>query len=140
VRGWTVFTTLNQPIQIPLAILLYIHCLVIITEVFLTGEAVSRQHKQQQSSASLSAGRQRQVISISTLKENIGSPNTPISRISPVNHRNRNEKRDISLSPDFFHRKTHKTMRIANSLCSIRANLYKSYQQTAEEVQKKNAL
>lgn len=36
-RGWTVFTTLNQLIEIPLAILLYIHCLVIITEVFLTG-------------------------------------------------------------------------------------------------------
>lgn len=88
---------------------------------FSQGEAVLIQHEQQQSSASLSAGRTRQTITIPNVQEIIGSPSTPISRFKPVNHRNRKKKQDVRVSPDFFLCKTHKTMRKANSLRSIRA-------------------
>lgn len=104
---------------------------------FSQGKAVLREYKQQQASASLSAGRTRQAIPIPTLKEIIGSPSTPISGIKPVNHRNRNKKQDVRVSSDSLLCKTHKKMRIANSLCSIRGNLYKSYEQTAEEIHKR---
>lgn len=100
VRGKTVFARLNQ-IQIPLAIPLYIHSLVIITEVFLTGGSCFQTAKQQQNSASLPAGSQWQVISIPTLKGIVGGSNTPGSRINPVNHRNRNKEQDIDLSSAF---------------------------------------